>query len=119
MAAIGFYRYISDQSPVHVRELRWWLEERRVRSAAPSSSGTWFSPTRYENPVDALRDLALPYIPTHRIGPIGIDQIPGFTIELRRSQPLFGQPGGGVEARGMGDVWLFGCWNFQTSDWEY
>ena len=74
MAAIGFYRYISDRSLVHARELQWWRDERRVRSAAPASSGTWFSPTRFVNPVDALRDLALPYLPTHRIGPISISR---------------------------------------------
>jgi hypothetical protein len=112
--AIEFYRYISD--PAEASQI---LHDRKIQSKnAKTGYRTWYSPTRYDNPNDAQRELALPNLPIYRIGPIPGDQMPTFDIPLRSVSPAFGQPGLGVEVRTAFPVWLFGLWNFQTRNWE-
>jgi hypothetical protein len=61
-----YYRYLSN--PAEVKQL---LDERRIQSVNPLTNHlTWYTPTRYGNVDLAQREMAMPYTPTHRIGPI-------------------------------------------------
>ena len=110
MPAAEFYRYLSN--PSEIDQLR---NEKKIQSlieGQPNPQGTWYTPTRYEYSADAEAELALPYTPTHRIGPVGADMMPDFDIPLRSVAPANQQPGGGVEARTKGVVWLLGLYDF-------
>ncbi len=107
MAVGAFYRYLSH--PLEVDQVR---VERKVQTTNPKAPGTWYTPTRYNDPQMAQQELALPRLPTHRIGPILDDQVPDITIGFRRVMPAFGYPGGGVEVLVKGPVWLLGLWDF-------
>lgn len=112
--AVAFYRYVS--SPMEVNQV---VKERKIQSMNPTTQyATWYTPTRYDDPHDAQRELALGKLPTYRVGPIPADEMPDFDIGLRAVAPAFGQPGGGVEARTKSPVWLFGLWNFGSQCWE-
>ncbi|MDI6815515.1 MAG: hypothetical protein QMC90_05530 [Dehalococcoidales bacterium] len=106
MAQVMFYRYISH--PGEVKQIR---NERKIKSANPQ--GTWFTTVRYKDPDEAQRKLALSKAPTHRVGPISADEMPDFDIPLRPVAPANNQPGGGVEARIKGEVWIFGLYEFK------
>ena len=115
MSQIGFYRFIA-----HPAELAQLHNERKVQTTNPYAHGkTWYTTTRYTDPVPAQEELALPHFPSHRIGPIPEDEMSTFDILPRIVAPAFGQPGGGVEARVTGQVFVFGCWNFTNTKWEF
>lgn len=112
--AIGFYRFVS-----HHGEAAQLQAERKVLSTNPAAGhATWYTPTRYDDPVTASDQLALPSPPSHRIGPIPADEMPTFDIGLRTVAPAFGKPGGGIEARTRSPVWLPGLWNFGARRWD-
>ena len=69
---------------------------------------TWYSPDRYSTRLEAQTFLALPRVPTHRVGPYPDDELPRFAVGLRRVQPAFGQPGGGWEAAADAPTYVFG-----------
>lgn len=105
-----FYRYIGF--PQEVQQI---VTDRRVQSTNRATGyATWYTPTRYDGPVDAKRELALKRLPTHRVGPIPVDEMPYFDIGPRRADPAHGEPGGGIEARTLEPVWLFGLWKFHV-----
>ena len=111
----GFYRYIS--SPGEVTQI---VDQRKVHSTnAYTRHATWYTPTRFDIPADAQRELALPSAPTHRVGPISAAEMPSFAIGLRVVAPAFGSPGGGVEAYTYDPVWLPGLWEFAHHAWEW
>lgn len=68
---------------------------------------TWFTPDRYLTRSDAKSFLALPAVPSHRVGPYPEDELPGWSIALQRVQPAFGEPGGGWEAATDYPMYLF------------
>ena len=109
MAQIMFYRYIS-----HTEEVKQIRNERKIKSTNPKTHGTWFSTTRYEDPVEAQDKLALSTKPTHRVGPIPADEMPDFDIPLRPVAPANSRPGGGVEARTKDEIWIFGIYEFDN-----
>lgn len=107
-----FYRYISH--PIEVQQI---IERRIVRTTNPFVSGTWYTPSRYENPQGAQQYLSLPDEPTNRVGPIPIQKIRYFNIvQLRIVGPAYGQPGGGLEGCTTSIVYLFGLFNFSSGD---
>lgn len=107
MPQLAFYRYLGSQVEVDLI-----VRERRIRSSNPH--GTWYTTARYDDPTHAQQELALPNPPTHRVGPIAGDEMPDFDVPLRPVAPANGQPGGGVEARTKGTVYLFGVLQFST-----
>jgi hypothetical protein len=107
VATLGFYRYISDPN-----EVVQWSQERKINTLNPKAVGTWYAPTRYQTPDQAESELALPIRPTHRAGPIPADEMPDFVTGPRLSQPLFGQPGGGIEVLVGREAWIFGFRDF-------
>lgn len=107
MAVLGFYRYISDPG-----EITQWTQEHKIKTLNTMATGTWFTPTRYQTAAQARSELALPNLPTHRIGPIPAGEMPDVVTGPRVSQPLFGQPGGGIEVLVSREVWVFGFWDF-------
>lgn len=112
--ATEYYRYLSD--PTEVAQI---IHERRIQSTnSAAGHATWYSPTRYDNPVDAQRELALPNAPSHRVGPVSDQQMPTFDIPARPVAPAFGYPGGEVEARTRFPIQIFGLWDFQKRNWD-
>ncbi len=109
-----FYRYISY--PVEIQQI---VAERKIQSTNPSEGfATWYTPTRYNNPAEAKSELALRTLPTHRVGPIPLDELPPLDIGPRRADPADGEPGGGTEVRTRHPVWLFGLWAFPSGGSE-
>jgi hypothetical protein len=61
-----YYRYVSN--PPEVKQI---VDERKIQSVNPATNYlTWYTPTRYRDVDLAQEELALPYTPTHRLGPI-------------------------------------------------
>jgi hypothetical protein len=69
---------------------------------------TWYTPDRYATRDEARRLLALPGVPSHRVGPYPEDELPAWAVPLQRVQPNFGQPGGGWEAATDEAAYVFG-----------
>ena len=111
--SLALYRYFSH--PTEISQVR---DKRKVQTTNPNAQGTWYTPTRYDDPMRAQQQLALRQPPTHRIGPIPADEMPDFDIGLRPVAPANGQPGGGVEARAKEPGWLSGLWDFTNQKWE-
>lgn len=114
--ATVYYRYICD-----VQERNQLVVERKVLSTNLASGyETWYTPTRYLDPLTAQRDLALPspFIPIYRVGPIPEAAIPSLTTGPRRVAPAFGYPGGGIELSTNQPVWLFGVWSFTNQAYD-
>src|SRR5206468_4389502 len=91
----SYYRYITN-----IIERNQLVAERKVLSSnAGTGYETWYTPARYDDPVIAQQELALPapILPLYRIGPIPQNAIQNLTVGPRRIQPAFGQPGGGIE----------------------
>jgi hypothetical protein len=106
--AIEFYRYLSD--PDEVRQV---IEQRKIESRNPK--GTWWTTYRFDDPVEAQEVLALASTPTHRVGPIDASRMPSFDeTTLRPVASAQGQPGGGIEGRTTGVVWLFGVYDLSA-----
>lgn len=116
MPRAEFYRYLSN--PWEIDQI---INGRKIQSldrqGQPSPKGTWYTPIRYEKDADAQQELALQYMPTHRVGPIPADKMPDFDIPLRPVATTPYGPGGGVEARTKGIVWLFGLYDLQKGTW--
>ncbi|MEI7867797.1 MAG: hypothetical protein WCI11_07880 [Candidatus Methylumidiphilus sp.] len=112
----NYYRYITD-----VQERNQLVSERKVHSRnSVTGHETWFSPSRYDNPLAAQQQLALPapILPIYRVGPIPEAAIENLTIGPRRVQPAFGQPGGGLEIATKSPVWLLGLWSFGLNNYD-
>lgn len=111
----AYYRFFS-----HSAEFNQLQRDRVVHTTNPHGRGEpWFTPTRFEDPVDAQRLLALQRTPQFRVGPIPADEMPDFDVcGPRRIQPAYGQPGGAVEVCTTMPVFIFGCYNFGSRDWE-
>jgi hypothetical protein len=109
-----YYRYFS-----YPDEIAQWQQHRLIHSTNPfRSRQTWYTTTRYEDPAQAQRLLALQSTPTHRVGPIPEDEMPEFDIcGLRRVEPAHGFPGG-MEVCTTKPVFIFGCYNFVAGNWE-
>jgi hypothetical protein len=50
----------------------------------------------------------MPRLPTHRVGPYPEDELPPWSVPLRRAMPSFGHPGGGWEAATDDAAYVFG-----------
>jgi hypothetical protein len=108
--SILYYRHI-----VEVLKRNQLVAERKILSVN-SASGfvTWYTPTRYDDPLIAQRELALPstIISMYRAGPIPETLMPPLSTGPRRVAPAFGHPGGGLEVSTNEPVWLLGLWSF-------
>lgn len=114
--ATVYYRYICD-----ISERNQLVAERKIYSMNPTMGfTTWYTPTRYDDPFTAQRELALPaaIIPIYRAGPVPENVMPPLTIGPRRVAPAFGHPGGGIEIATTNPVWLFGLWAFTNSAFD-
>jgi len=101
VAELGFYRYVDNV------EARIIQEVRRL-APTPGRDCKWYSPNRFESAEEALRYLALAYLPTFRVGPIPERELPEFDYApLRVVSPAWGQPGGGIEAATTQVFYLF------------
>ena len=59
MPAAEFYRYLGNS--LEIDQLRNQKKiQSLTRQGQPNPQGTWYTPTRYENPADAEAELALP-----------------------------------------------------------
>lgn len=94
-----FYRYVGSAEAFGIATTGI------VQSLGPI---TWYTPNRYATRITAKRYLALPALPTHRVGPVPEDEMPVFTSQLRRVQPGYGEPGGGWEAGATSPLYLLG-----------
>jgi len=93
-----FYRYLSN--PAEMKQL---LDERRIQSVNPLTNYLpWYPPARYGNIDLAQRELAMPYTPTHRVGPIPDTHIGSMHVPPRLAWPAHGFPGGGLDRRHLG-----------------
>ena len=112
---LWYYHYIYESA-----EVMQIKDDRRIQSMQVSlNPETWYSPTRYDNPSQAQRELSILKSPTHRVGPIPDTAMPTFHKALRLAPADHGQPGGGLEAATRDPVWLCGLWNFAGSgSWE-
>jgi hypothetical protein len=114
--ATFYYRYISD-----VRERNQIVSERKILSGnASTGNEKWYTPTRYDDPVVAQQELALPapIQPIYRVGPIPENAVHNLTAGPRRIQPAFGQPGGGIKIATRTPLWLAGLWSFVLNDYD-
>ena len=101
ISELSFYRYVDQKEAIMIEELR------RIEPT-PGTGVKWYSVDRYESGADAQRHLALRHVPTHRVGPIPVSQMPDFDAHpFRVVSPAFGQPGGGVEAATTQTLYLF------------
>jgi hypothetical protein len=115
MAQDVYYRYFGH--PDEIDQLR---RERMIRTTNPHNGyKTWFTPTRFSDPSTAQHLLALDYTPSYRVGPVPADEMPDFDVHGPQIiQPAGGHPGGAIEVCMTQPVYLFGCYNFGSSDWE-
>jgi hypothetical protein len=95
-----FYRYVGAAEAYAV-------QTSRIIMALSGTARTWYTPDRYLTRSDAMQFLALPSVPSHRVGPYPEDELPPFVIPLRQVQPSFGQPGGGWEAAADEPAYVF------------
>lgn len=96
-----YYRYVGPAEAYAV-------ESTRIVQSLSGIGITWWMPDRYATRADAKRFLALPALPTHRVGPVPEDELPVFTVQAQRVQPNFGEPGGGWEVAVVRPTYLFG-----------
>jgi hypothetical protein len=110
-----YYRYFN-----HPDEISQLHRERMVHTTNPHNGyKTWFTPTRFNDPAAAQQLLALDYVPQYRVGPIRADEMPDFDVHGPQIiQPVGNFPGGAIEVCTTQPVFIFGCYNFATSDWE-
>jgi hypothetical protein len=109
-----YYRYVSN--PPEVKQI---LDERKIQSVNPATNSlTWYTTTRYREVDVAQQELAMPYTPTHRIGPIPNTYVVSLDVPLRLAAPAYGFPGGGIEMATSDVIWLCGLWNFNPGRWE-
>jgi hypothetical protein len=115
MAREVYYRFFSFPA-----EIAQWQQHRMIRSTNPWRGGeTWFTTTRYDDPIQAQALLALHSTPTRRVGPTQEDGMPEFDVcGPRRVEPAYGFPGGGLEVCTTKAIFFFGCYNFVAGDWE-
>lgn len=106
--------------PSHRAEVDQLQDRRVVRTTNPYGGGkTWYSPKRYEDPAEALAELAIKRAPDYRVGPIPADEMPDFDVNgMRVVAPANGQPGGGLEVCTTGEAHIFGCYDFSADTWE-
>ena len=95
-----FYRYVGAAEAYAV-------QTSRIIMTFSGIGRTWYTPTRYVTRSQAKQFLALPAIPSHRVGPYPEDELPHMAIPLRRVPPNFGEPGGGWEAATDEPAYLF------------
>lgn len=95
-----YYRYVGPAEA-------YATETSNIIRTLSQTGRTWYSPDRYLTRADALRFLALPAVPTHRVGPYPEDELPPWVIRRRRVAPAFGQPGGGWEAATDDSAYVF------------
>ena len=98
---LQFYRYVGPAEAYAV-------ETSRIVATFSPTARTWYTPDRYATRVDAQVFLAMPGVPSHRVGPYPEDELPHWTVPLRRVAPSFGQPGGGWEAATDDSAFVFG-----------
>jgi len=111
---VWYYRYVSN--PAEVEQI---LDERKIQSLNPASNYlTWYTPTRYGDINLAQQELAMPYTPSHRVGPIPDMYVVSMPVPVRRADPAYGFPGGGFEMATSDVIWLSGLWNFNHRTWE-
>jgi hypothetical protein len=111
---IWYYRYVSN--PAEVKQI---VDERKIQSLnARSNYLTWYTPTRYGDVDQAQRELALPYPPTHRVGPFPDTYLGNPHIPVRLAAPFHGFPGGGLEMATYEVVWLVDLWNLNPGTWD-
>ena len=80
-----YYRYVSN--PPEVKQI---ADERKIQSLNPATNYlTWYTPTRYQDVDLAQKELALPYNPTHRLGPIPDMYIVNMDVPLRLTDPAW------------------------------
>jgi hypothetical protein len=95
-----FYRYLAPDEAFAVTSAN-------LVQTLNLTNRTWYSPDRYRSRSDARRYLALPRTPTHRVGPFPEDELPTWSVPLRRVAPANAQPGGGWESATDDPVYLF------------
>ena len=119
MAQGVYYRYFR-RYPQGQDELEQLQRERMVRTSNPNNGfRTWFTPARFRDPAVAQRLLALDHLPEFRVGPIPADEMPEFdALGPQIVQPVGNLPGGAVEVCTTQPVYIFGCYNLVSSDWE-
>lgn len=83
------------------------------------SGRIWLSPTCYDDPQQAATDLALPYIPDYRIGPISPDVLSEKErASIRLVPPSYGKPGGGLELSTSRRIMIDHIYNFSSRTYE-
>jgi hypothetical protein len=109
-----YYRYFS-----HPLELQQLVDDRMIHTSSPGNGGkTWFTPQRFNDPVDALDLLALSRLPEYRVGPIRGDDMPDFDVcGPQRIEPMGGRSGGGIEVCTTKKIHIFGCYAFDSKTW--
>ncbi len=101
MAQLLFYRYCDAIEAA-------MIAASRTINRAPHQVCKYFTPDLYHTGANAQQFLALPYTPTHRVGPIPLDEMPDFDyVILQVVAPAFGQPGGGLEVATTIPLYLF------------
>jgi hypothetical protein len=95
-----YYRYLGP-AEAHA------VQTSKIIITLSGTGRTWYTPDRYLTRSDAKRYLALPTIPSHRVGPYPEDELPNWVVTLQRVQPAFGEPGGGWEAATDDPLYLF------------
>jgi hypothetical protein len=98
---LKYYRYVTPSEAYAV-------ETSNIIMTFSNTGRTWYTPDRYSTRDDARTYLALPSLPSHRVGPYPEDELPTWVIPLRRVQPNFGYPGGGWEVATDDAVYVFG-----------
>lgn len=98
---LKYYRYVSPAEAYAV-------ETSNVIMTFSNTGRTWYTPDRYSTRDEARAQLALPAVPSHRVGPYPEDELPNWVVALSRAAPNFGQPGGGWEAATDEAAYVFG-----------
>src|SRR6266850_21808 len=90
---LNYYRYVASGVEFQIA-----IRTQTLAPYNPLANLLWLSPICYDDPIQAQTELASPYIPVWRIGPISRTVIPEESLKiLRLVDPSFGFPGGGVE----------------------
>jgi len=98
---IKYYRYVTPAEAYAV-------ETTNIIMTFGNTGRTWYTPDRYSTRAEARSYLALPAVPSHRVGPYPEDELPNWAVPLGRVKPNFGQPGGGWEAATDEVTYVFG-----------
>jgi hypothetical protein len=98
---LQYYRYVTPAEAYAVATAH-------IIATFSPTGRTWYTPDRYATRDEARTRLALPVVPSHRVGPYPEDELPNWVIPLRRVAPNFGQPGGGWEAATDDAAYTFG-----------